>query len=70
MMKSEAEINVMTSREAAEFLKISMNALRELCRKQLIPHVRVENGHYRFSKEALTSWFQHNEQRNGKYCKF
>ena len=27
MMKSGAEINVMTSREATEFLKISMNAL-------------------------------------------
>lgn len=69
-MKYDTGIDVMTSKEAAEFLKISTNALRELCKKQLIPYVRVGNGHYRFSRESLTRWFQHNEQRNGRYCNF
>lgn len=69
-MISDKDINVMTSREAAEYLKISMNALRDLCQKQLIPFVRVDNGHYRFSREALTRWLQQNEVRNARYCKY
>lgn len=58
------EITIWTSKEAAAFLKISEYSLREMCRKHLIPHSRVGNKHYRFTKETLTNWILEQEVKN------
>lgn len=56
MSSKEHEVTVMTYSQAAGFLGISANALRNLVYKKLIPHVRFTSRTVRFVREDLEKW--------------
>jgi excisionase family DNA binding protein len=51
------KMTILTSREAAEFLRVSPRHLRELCKYSDIPHRQQGRGRITFSKEKLTDWW-------------
>ena len=58
MSKLEPIINneILTTKEAAEYLRVSEYTLRELCRKKQIPHFRIGNHLIRFDRHELIEW--------------
>jgi excisionase family DNA binding protein len=52
---------LLTTEEAAEFLAISPETLRRLCRRKAISFVKV-GGDYRFQREDLQTWIKANRE--------
>jgi excisionase family DNA binding protein len=43
--------------EAAQFLRLpSTRALRDLCKRRVISHIRVNRTHWLFQRQALEAW--------------
>jgi len=55
---SPQEAELLTSDEAAQFLRYSKAALWDKCRRQEIPHIRFNSRLFRFRKSDLELWLK------------
>ena len=49
---------VLTPHEAAEFLHISVESLKRLCREQRITYIKIDRTHWLFAKEDLLAFLE------------
>ena len=64
---SDLEHEILTSREAQEFLRIGRTKLWELTRRNRIPAYRIGGGRtssLRYKKSELLQWLDQNRVRN------
>lgn len=57
--------NLMDTKEAAQYLKMHPNSLRDLCKLNKIPHVNLNQdgrSNYRFVLEDLKKWIDSNKK--------
>lgn len=53
------ELQCLTAKEAAAYLRVSVATLRRLVRKDLLPHVRIGTRPlYRFNKQRLDEYLR------------
>jgi excisionase family DNA binding protein len=54
--------SIMTTREAARFLRLSLGALRGLVNARVIPCVRLNGRTWRFRRASLERWVETRER--------
>lgn len=50
--------DVLTPFDAAEFLHISVDSLRRLCREQRIAYIKIDRTHWLFTREDLLEFLE------------
>lgn len=58
MKKAERQLDLMTTEEAAEFLKVKPETLRKKSSSRLIPHYRIPGAGVRFDRGELSAWVE------------
>ncbi len=48
--------DLLTTKETADYLKMSIGALLRYCRLRRIPHIRLTRRNFRFRRSDLEAW--------------
>jgi excisionase family DNA binding protein len=61
MSRSEKKLILLTAREAADYLRVSLSTLNRLERRGLLLPLRMPGGHRRYTLEMLNDCLKHNQ---------
>jgi putative resolvase len=59
--RSEKNLILLTAREAADYLRVSLSTLNRLERRGLLLPLRMPGGHRRYTLEMLNDCLKHNQ---------